>query len=470
MKIALLGNYSIARRIAVLLKDEHDLLCLCNPVDDDSKYGPGIQQFAKENKIAVVIGDVVSHLQSLEQFHPDFILSAAYKNRLLIDKLPVKAYGIHLGGIFGEDAIRGRNSIFWCKLNHFSSIKVSLYCYTSNDFDVGDVIQEESFLLSDKPEENMFRQLVCVEKLVRFISAAHFKLDGIRRIAQEEPLGSYYPKAPRSINSCYLSEDEVCLLRESGVEVVHHTGIMQYESELPNHNGTVYSYGAESESESARNVLFLHGFASRIPNDKIKKLAALLDNGRIYAVGLKGINRIYCDGEQRYLDTYRQVEALLQFVDLNNTVVVCSSVSALLLCDHVEILKHSRGIVMVTPIFSLCDTPFDGAIARAVEQSFKKAYLEFDNPYYAGCKMSRELLENLKEKSVLRSWENAEELSCKTHIILARNDPYIPAARWRTLCIDRGIASPNCVNIVQGDHAFADIRQLCYLASTIRSC
>lgn len=470
MRIALFGNYSIAGRIAALLKKEHDLLCLCNPVDDDGKYGPGIQQFAKENKIGIVIGDAVSHLQNLEQFHPDFILSAAYKNRLLIDKLPVPAYGIHLGGIYGEDAIRGKNSVFWCRLNCFSRLKVSLYRYTSNEFDVGDVIREESFFLSDKLEENVLRQLDCIEKLVRFMSAAHFELDGIQQIAQGEPLGSYYPKAPRSINSCYLSENEVSLLRKSGVETVHHTGIVQYESELPDHNGTVYCYSAEDKREGARDVLFLHGFASRIPNDKIKKLAALLDGGKIYTVALKGISRIYCDGGQRYADVARQMRALLQFVDLNNTVVVCSSVSALLLCDHIETLRYSKSVVMVTPIFSLRDTPFDDAIARAVEYGLEEAYLEFDNPYYAGCKMNRELFEVLKGKSVLRSWETAKELSRKTHIILAQNDPYISAGRWRTLCIERGIASLNHINIVRGAHAFADIWQLCYLASTIKSC
>lgn len=471
MKIALLGNYSIARRIAaLLLQDEHELLCLCNLVDDDDKYGPGIQQFAKEKKIAVAMGDAAFHLQRLKQFQPDFILAAAYKNRLLIDELPVYAYGIHLGGIFGENAVRGRSSMFWCRLNRFSSLRVSLYRYTSKDFDVGDVIREEWFPISDRPEENISRQLACVERLVRFMSAARFKLDDMRQITQEEHLGSYYPKAPKRINSCYLSEDEVRLLRESGVETVHHAEILEDQSELPDCSGTVYSYSAEGNGKDAGKVLFLHGFASRIPNDKIKKLAALLDGGTLYTVELKGINRIYCDGEQRYADIRRQIAALLQFVDPEKTVVVCSSVSVLLLCDHVETLKRCKGIVMVTPIFSLRDTPFDGAIARAVEHGFEGTYLELDNPYYAGCKISRELFETLEEKSILRSWGAARELSRKTHIILARNDPYISADRWRTTCIDYGIAALNRVNVVPGEHAFADIRQLCYLAGVIRCC
>lgn len=464
MKIALFGNYVFARVVAEMIADRCELVCLCNDVCDDNKFGNGIQEYVHDKNIKVIVGDKTQHISYLEKFHPDCILSVAYKNIIPVEDLPVDVYGIHLGGIYGSDAIRGKSSLLWYKLLDIKEAKVVLYRYTRNDIDVGKVIKEVKFPISLNDNDNINLQLQCVKSLVNYILDMKFELSILEDEIMTRQIGSYYPRAIKKINGSCLNEKELAQLSMVGISTYNEKVSEQIFS-IGDDGEIIYRYC--SGEDKNKNVLFLHGFGSIIPNDKTKKLSCLLNGISVSVPLVKGINRIYCDGMQKYEDVYSQFEVLLGNYKLNETIIVCSSVSSLLLCEHFSKLLDIRAIIFVTPIFNLYDNAFDEKLKKVVWDNLKEEDFEFSNPYYKGCKMSRKFLEKLKSVDLLEYIRELESIKNKIYFIFAKDDSNINAEEWRNKCIEEKIPLNN-INIIDGNHSFASIQQLYYLACLIK--
>jgi hypothetical protein len=465
MRIALFGNYAFAKTVAEMIVNRCELVCFCNDVHDDNKFGVGIQKYAHDNNIKIIIGNKEQHINFLEEFMPDYILAVAYKNLIPVDDLPMEVYGIHLGGIYGSDAIRGKSSLVWYKLRNIKYAKVSLYRYTTNNIDVGEIIKEIKFPISLDDNININLQLDCVKSLVDFIIKGDFKFSVLKKEFITEQLGSYYPRAIKKIYGGYLNENEIIQLEKAGI--INYSKKLPTEQKLIIGNSMDIVYQYCSGESSNKNVLFLHGFASIIPNDKTKKLSCLLDGISVNIPLVKGINRIYCDGMQNYGDVYSQFETLIGFYDLSKTIIVCSSISSLLLCEHLDKLLNAKAIIFVTPIFNLFDNAFDEKLKEVVWNGLKERNFEFSNPYYKGCKMSKELLEKLKNFDLLEYIRKIKSIKNKIYFIFADDDPNINAQKWRNKCIEETIPLNN-INIIDGSHSFSDIIQLYYLACLIR--
>lgn len=465
MKVALFGNYVFAKTAAEKIFHKFELVCFCNDVCDDDKYGPGIQKYAMDNHLKCIIGDKKKHISYIEEFKPDYILSVSYKNIIPVEELPVRVYGIHLGGLYGSDAIRGKSSLVWYKLRNIKYAKVTLYQYTVNNIDVGDIVKEVSFPISPDDNININMQLECIEFLVDFMLQANFKISAIKKEFVPKKVGSYYPKAVKKICGACLSKKEIIQLEKAGIKNYDDKKLTEYEVNANEQIGKIYQYCMGEDSDN--HVLFLHGFASTIPNDKIKKLACLSEGISVSVPLVKGINRIYCDGMNGYADIYLQLEALMDYFDLSKTIIVCSSISSLLLCEHLPRLFHVKAIIFVTPIFNLFDNAFDEKMKEAVWNGLNGENFEFSAPYYKGCRMSRVLLEKLKEIDLLEHMECLEEIKNRIYFIFAREDSHVQAEKWRDKCIEERIPLNN-INIIDGNHSFADIQQLYYLACFIR--
>lgn len=465
MRIALFGNYVFAKVVAEMLVDKCDLVCFCNNICDDNKFGYGIQDYVHDNNIKSIIGNKKQHMTFLEEFLPDCILSVAYKNIIPVEKLSINVYGIHLGGIYGSEAIRGKNSLIWYKLRNIRNAKVSLYRYTANDIDVGDVIKEVNFPISSDDNININLQIKCVKTLIRFIIDRNFELSNLKNEFTDEQVGSYYPKAIKEINELCLNEKELDQLKEAGISKYNNKIFTERKINICNSTEIVYKYC--SGENSNKNILFLHGFASSIPNDKTKKLSCLLDGISVDVPLIKGINRLYCDGTQNYEDVFRQFKILIRNYNLRETIIVCSSVSSLLLCEHLPKLLNVKAIIFVTPIFNLFDNAFDDKLKDVVWNGLKENNFEFSNPYYNGCKMSGKFLEKLKNIDLLEHIRCFDDIKNKVYFIFAKDDSNIEAEKWREKCIDEKIPLNN-VNIIDGNHSFADIQQLYYLACLVK--
>lgn len=463
MKIALFGNYVFAKVVAEMIADKCELVCLCNDVCDDNKFGNGIQEYVHDKNIKGIVGDKSQHMSFLDEFLPDYILSVAYKNIIPVEDLPVDVYGIHLGGIYGSDAIRGKSSLLWYKLRSIKEAKVTLYRYTRNDIDVGEVIKEVKFPISLNDNNNINLQIQCIKSLVNYILDRNFELSALEDEIMTRQVGSYYPGAIKKINGSCLEEKELAQLSKAGISA-YNVKVSEQVFSIGDNKEIIYRYC--SGEDTNKNVLFLHGFASTIPNDKTKKLSCLLDGISVSVPLVKGINRLYCDGTQKYVDVYSQFEILLGNYNLNETIIVCSSVSSLLLCEHFSKLLDIRAIIFVTPIFNLYDNAFDEKLREVVWGNLKEENFEFSNPYYKGCKMSRGLLEKLKSIDLLENIRELESIKNKIYFIFAKDDSNINAEEWRDKCIEEKIPLNN-INIIDGNHSFASIQQLYYLACLI---
>lgn len=107
----------------------------------------------------------------------------------------------------------------------------------------------------------------------------------------------------------------------------------------------------------------------------------------------------------------------------------------MLLCEHFHKLQDIRAIIFVTPIFNLYDNAFDEKLKEVVWGNLKEENFEFSNPYYKGCKMSKELLEKLKSLALLEHIRELESIKNKIYFILAKDDSNINAEEWRNKCI-----------------------------------
>lgn len=465
MKIALFGNYIFAKAVAEMLADRCELVCLCNDVCDDNKFGNGIQEYVHDKNIKSIVADKSQHMSFLKEFHPNYILSVAYKNIIPVEDLSVDVYGIHLGGIYGSDAIRGKSSLLWYKLRSIKEAKVSLYRYTRNDIDVGEVIKEVKFPISLDDNDNINLQLQCVKSLVNYILDRNFELPSLKDEIISRQVGSYYPRAIKKIDGTCLEKKELTQLKMAGISIYNEKVFTEQTIRIGDNAEILYRYCRGEVTN--RNVLFLHGFASVIPNDKTKKLSCLLDGISVNVPLVKGINRLYCDGMQNYEDVYSQIETLLENYNLNETIIVCSSVSSLLLCEHFRKLLDIRAIIFVTPIFNLYDNAFDEKLKEVVWGNLKGENFEFSNHYYKGCKMSKGLLEKLKSFDLLERIRELESIKNKIYFIFAKDDSNINAEEWRNKCIEEKFPLNN-VNIIDGNHSFASIQQLYYLACLIK--
>lgn len=464
MKIALFGNYIFAKAVAELLLNKCELMCFCNDNCDDNKYGNGIRKYAKENNIKYIVGNKNRHIMEIKQFLPDIILEVAYKNIIPVSDLSIKVYGIHLGGLYGNDVIRGRSSLTWYKIRNIENAKVTLYNFTKNEFDVGEVIKEETFPISFDDNININLQIKCIKSLISYVLDKNFILTTNEIKKEKKQIGSYYPKAVKEVNNTYLNQNEVDLLRLAGITIIKTGNLIEQKINVCNSEEVLYKYYF---SKSVENVLFLHGFASTIPNDKTKKLSCLLGNVSITTPLVKGINRIYCDGMQKYEEVYEQIEMLIESADLCNTIIVCSSISSLLLCDHFPKLLEVKGLIFVTPIFKLSANAFDDNLRKVVLYGLDDKSFSFSSPYYNNCKMSKEFLEKLKSLDLLENLRNFKNIKNKAHFIFAKDDSNIEAGLWRDKCLEENIPLNN-VNVIDGKHSFSDIQQLYYLASLIK--
>ena len=461
MKIALFGNYIFAKCVAEILDSRYSLMCFCNNIQDDNKYGKGIQQYASENNIKYKVGTREQHIKAMEEFEPDYILAIAYKNIIPVkDRL---IYGIHLGGICGHSAIRGKNSLSWYKLRGIENAKVSLYRYTMNNIDVGNVVSQIEFPISSDDNININSEIECIKFLTKFIVDKNFRLSDFENEFSDKVIGSYYPKVIEEVNGCCLEEKDSEKLLNAKINIKN--GIFTEQKIVFNKNEEqVYQYC--SGEEDIKNILFLHGFASSIPNDKTKKLSCLLEGIKINVPLVKGINREYCNGLQDYCEVFEQMEMLIDNYNLRETIIVCSSVSSLLLCEHLKNLYDVKGIIFVTPIFNLAENAFDDMLKKVVENGLNEEQFEFTKPYYKGCKMSKQFVEKLKSIDLLTNIEKNDCIKSKLYFIFAKEDSNIEEQKWRKKCIDADIPLNN-VNTIDGNHSFGDIQQLFYLACLI---
>lgn len=472
MYVCVFGNYIFAKEVTnLLLEREHKVVCLCNNVIDDNKYGLGIQKFAREKQIELHIGKKKEHLNILNRIQPNFAISAAYKFLIPVEDLNFDVYGIHFGGLYGKDSIRGKSSSKWYRLTGKNKANIILYKMLRNKFDIGKIISEVEFQLgeiNDDPDRQIqnYRNLLC--PILDLLEQGQQLIDDSDEIDMNN-FASYYPKTNiNQYSKKYFNDYEINFFKQVNLKNKDENIAIFDNQYLFDERNECYVYTNKNNTINIDNgIIYLHGFGSKFSketqNNKLVKLCSLLDCP-IIAPTLKGINSLYCDGNQESQEVIEQFRNILSYAQKYKSLVVCTSISCLILSDF--LLNYDiKNIVFITPIIKLAETSFDRGITDfLMSKQWNSNSVNLQQEYLSQYKISTEFLSYLASISLL---ENLKNYNNNYQIILSRDDNFINAEYWRREFIEIG-TDINDVNIIDGDHIFRSPLQLYYLSCQIK--
>ncbi|WP_088892387.1 hypothetical protein [Leptolyngbya ohadii] len=468
MQVIVFGNYIFAKTIAIILTDRgYRVACFCNRITDDDKYGAGIQRSADSYNFELYIGHKDEHLKQLENFNPVFAISAAYKYLIPVENLKFPVYGVHFGGLYGHDSIRGKSSSVWYRLRQIKKSTIALYRMSADEFDVGSVINTVTFQLGDI-KDDPYKQVDSYEELLQpLLDSSNTDIYPKSSI---DKLASYFPKATiNRYSKKYFDESEAAVFRNVQFEENEENVDIEIDDKkyIFDDLNECYFYRAKGEKNDT-NIIYLHGFGSvfskTLQNNKLVKLSSLLGQSIIAPV-LKGLNGLDCDGTQKSVEVIEQFHKIFSFANENESIVVCTSIACLIASDILRFYKNIKHIIFVTPIVELLKASFDPAITNFLtSDEYMAHYVNLESKHLSGYKISTELLNYLSGISML---DSLREYSSNYQVIFSRHDDFIDAAYWRSKFIDMG-ANINSVNVIDGEHPFRSPLQLYYLACQIR--
>lgn len=468
MQIIVFGNYIFAKTLAAILIDRgHRVVCFCNRITDDDKYGIGIQKFVENRALELYIGNKNEHLRQLEKINPDFAISAAYKYLIPVENLKFPVYGIHFGGLYGQGSIRGKSSSTWYRLRQIEKASIALYRMSANKFDVGGVINTIEFQLG-AIENDSSKQVENYKKLLQpLLDSSNVNIYPSLSVNK---LASYFPKAAINYYSKkYFTDSEATVFRSARFEEKANAISVDIcdKNYIFDNLNECYLYRVNSK-RSDPDIIYLHGFGSIFSKEwksnKLVKLSSLLERNIIAPV-LRGINGLYCDGNQKYIEVVEQFHKIFSFANRNESIVICTSISCLIASAILPLYTKIRHIIFVTPIIELLETSFDPAITNFLTSGeCLGGYIDLKNKHLFGYKISIEFLKYLNGISML---ENLKNYSSNYEVIFSSNDDLIDAEYWRSKFLEIG-CNINTINTIDGEHRFRSSLQLYYLACQVR--
>lgn len=454
MAVVVFGNYAFAAAVSQALLDRGQRIAaiLANVTAADDRYGPGVVQWADSHRIRVERGRFSDHAEVVRMLRPSYAISAAYKQVIDPSAVGCPVFGIHFGGLFGTQAIRGSSTSVWSRLSGQRQSSLSLYRLDDARIDSGVLLHESVVPLGETREQDAQAQLRAMPDLVN-------RLQQLLNSSTEVPsiptpgLGPYYPRAELTRYTPSLYSREECDKLEA-------IGARADSRDFA--AGDVGLIHPTDESLIKREVVYLHGLASSFPSLKLQRSADLLGDARLHVPLLAGIERRTLDG-QSCVDTLQsQLRRWIRFADDRHACLICSSVSGLLAAPLLRELGFKGHVIFVTPVMNVVDGTLDPALRAPPDAD--TPFVELTGPRYSGLRMNRQLVEWLRGLSLP---ESLARRGYGCDVVFAREDEVAPAERAVDELVGAGIPA-NRVNVFAGGHEFNSLLQLSILASLVK--
>lgn len=448
MKIAVFGNYILVRKIISILKEKAvSFIWISNKDVNNDKYGDDLE-IDDENRIY----DDENLYGILNEYSPDFGLSVGYKKIINISLLNFSVYGVHLGGIYGENAIRGKNAYIWAEIFGYTNIQIAFYKLNSNKFDTGEIIKEKLISLKNLVANELdFIEEITIDSLKNNLQPCEYS----KRL-----LATYYPKVSK-IGYFNTTESNGFIDILNKHNLIDNNLIITSQVYERDFNGFKFFEYIPSIIEKD-DVFYFHGLASSGINYKLNTLCKMLKR-KVIAPQIKSINRNYNDTPSTLIEVFFEIDFWLKSFNKPNVTMIFSSISSLLFISLLKQLDKSIKIIHLTPIVNLNYANIDDKLKSNLNLTANKFILTLSNGFYNGFKLTSDFIEWLLQINFFASLNDIEN---KVFYLLTSRDSTINTENTRQVLLQNNIDIEK-IKIIEGEHAFNSLEQLYFLNSLI---
>jgi methionyl-tRNA formyltransferase len=172
------------------------------------------EKWKKWNIPVIEINNIGEEIETINKLSPDLILMCGWRQ-----KIPPSMLNIPPKGIIGFHPTllpigRGPAPIINSILEGFVESGVTMF-YLSDDLDSGDIIGQESFVISDQDNaQNVYNKVIKATKKLIKTYVPLIKSGNSPRIPQDHSKATYFPKRTLNDNEINLDDDVSLIMRK----------------------------------------------------------------------------------------------------------------------------------------------------------------------------------------------------------------------------------------------------------------